>query len=86
MKILTQNVRSFNNNASKRRKKSDKLLMIELLLKEEKPDIAILCETKHINSETNVNLIKFLLYFYDISVIFSDELCAIAEKPSSSQH
>ena len=58
MKILTQNVRSFNNNASKRRKKSDKLLMIELLLKEEKPDIAILCETKHINSETNVNLIK----------------------------
>ena len=32
--------------------------MIEMLLKEEKPDVAILCETKHINNEANVNLSK----------------------------
>ena len=50
MKILTQNIRSYNPS-SKRRKKSDKLKHKEMLLKDERPVIAILTETRHYQNE-----------------------------------
>ena len=54
MKIITQNIRSFNPiiNSAKQRK-TDKFKKIEILLKEEKPDIAILTETRHYKEETD---------------------------------
>ena len=54
MKIITQNIRSFNPiiNSAKQRK-TDKFKKIEILLKEERPDLAILTETSHYKEETN---------------------------------
>ena len=58
MKILTQNIRSYNPS-SKRRKKSDKFKHIEMLLKDERPDIAVLTETRHYKDEAfETNLSK----------------------------
>ena len=53
MKILRQNIGSFNSviNSTKQRK-TDKFKQIEILLKEEKPDIEILTETRHYKDET----------------------------------
>ena len=53
MKILRQNIGSFNSviNSTKQRK-TDKFKKIEILLKEEKPDIEILTETRHYKDET----------------------------------
>ena len=56
MKIITQNIRSFNPiiNSAKQRK-TDKFKKIEILLKEERPDLAILTETRHYKEENKSN-------------------------------
>ena len=64
MKIITQNIRSFNPiiNSAKQRK-TDKFKKIEILLKEEKPDIAILTETRHYKEETD-RAVSALQHFF----------------------